>query len=124
MKNLDLKNSAEFKARQRAPLATLTDRVSAAADGHASAANHDRMELQRACTVLWVATLSLMTAFIHNTAPAHRHLIARKIAKNLSMLHREDLVFTTECRMIFNNLAQRWTAKAEQLAHHRGREPV
>ena len=83
---------------------------------HPAAANDDRIALQRACTALWVATLSLMTAFMHNAAPAHRYLIARKIAKNLSMLHREESVFTAECRMIFSNLAQRWSAKAEQLA--------
>ena len=84
---------------------------------HAAAANDDRIALQRACTALWVATLALMTAFMHNNAPAHRYLIARKIANNLSMLHREELVFTAECRLIFSNLAQRWTTKAEQLAH-------
>jgi len=78
--------------------------------------DRDRVALQRACTALWMATLSLMTAFLHNTAPAHRVLIARKIAKNLSMLREEEQVFTGECRMIFSNLAQRWHDKAEQLA--------
>lgn len=91
--------------------------VSCHAEPRPAAANDDHIALQRACMALWVATLSLMTAFMHNNAPAHRYLIARKIAKNLSMLHREEQVFTTECRMIFNNLAQRWTAKADQLAH-------
>ena len=80
------------------------------------AADDAHLALQRACTALWVATLSLMTAFMHNNAPAHRCLIARKIAKNLTMLHEEEQVFTVECRMIFSNLAQRWTAKADQLA--------
>lgn len=84
---------------------------------HASEA----LALSRACTALWVATLSLMTAFMHNTAPAHRLLIARKIARNLATLQQEDRVFTAECRMIFANLAQRWSAKAEQLA--RGEQP-
>lgn len=84
---------------------------------HASEA----LALSRACTALWVATLSLMTAFMHNSAPAHRHLIARKIARNLATLQEEDRVFTTECRMIFANLAQRWSAKADQLAP--GQEP-
>jgi hypothetical protein len=74
--------------------------------------------MQRACTALWVATLSLMTAFMHNTAPAHRLLIARKIARNLSTLREEESVFTTECRMIFSNLAQRWHEKAEQLSRN------
>src|SRR5512140_1584043 len=93
----------------------------AATPSHPAAANGDRIALQRACTALWVATLSLMTAFMHNNAPAHRYLIARKIAKNLAMLHREEQVFTRECRMIFANLAQRWTAKADQLAHQEDR---
>ena len=87
------------------------------AEPHRAAADNDLIALQRACTALWVATLSLMTAFMHNNAPAHRYLIARKIAKNLAMLHREEQVFSAECRMIFDNLARRWTANAEQLAH-------
>jgi hypothetical protein len=76
----------------------------------------EALALSRACTTLWVATLSLMTAFMQTSAPAHRYLIARKIAKNLSMLREEEQVFTAECRMIFSNLAQRWSAKADQLA--------
>jgi hypothetical protein len=83
------------------------------------AGNEGRSEqalaLSRACTALWVATLSLMTAFMQTSAPAHRYLIARKIARNLGML-REETCFTPECRMIFANLSQRWNAKADQLA--------
>jgi hypothetical protein len=81
------------------------------------------LALTRACTALWVATLSLMTAFMQTGAPAHRYLIARKIAKNLHMLRGEEEVFTPECRMIFANLAQRWTAKADQLAPGERRPP-
>lgn len=73
------------------------------------------VKLSRACAALWTATLALMTAFMQNPAPAHRVLIARKIAKNLKVLHEQDC-FTTECRMIFSNLAQRWTAKADLLS--------
>ena len=76
----------------------------------------EALALSRACAALWVATLSLMTAFMQTSAPAHRYLIARKIARNLSMLREEEQVFTAECRMIFANLAQRWTAKADRLA--------
>ena len=86
-----------------------------------AAANDDRLALQRACAALWVATLSLMTAFMHNNAPAHRYLIARKIAKNLTMLGEEEQVFTVESRMTFSVLAQRWTAKADQLARQNER---
>jgi hypothetical protein len=89
-----------------------------ASPSQAAAVDNDRLALQRACTALWLTTLSLMTAFMHDTAPAHRLLIARKIAKNLSMLREEELIFTAECRLIFSNLAQRWNDKASQLAHH------
>jgi hypothetical protein len=71
--------------------------------------------LSRACVALWMATLSLMTAFMQTPAPAHRYLIARKIARNLATLREQDC-FTRECRMIFSNLSQHWTAKANQLA--------
>jgi hypothetical protein len=82
--------------------------------------NADALALSRACTALWMATLSLMTAFMQTAAPAHRYLIARKIAKNLCILREQDC-FTAECRMIFSNLSQRWHAKADQLAHHEDR---
>ncbi len=80
--------------------------------------NADALALSRACAALWMATLSLMTAFMQTGAPAHRYLIARKIAKNLAILREQDC-FSAECRLIFSNLSQRWNAKADQLA---GRE--
>lgn len=76
----------------------------------------EKLALTHACTALWVATLSLMTAFMQTTAPAHRYLIARKIARNLATLREEEAVFSAECRMIFNNLSQRWSANADRLA--------
>jgi hypothetical protein len=85
----------------------------------AAAANQNRddtIALTRACNALWVATLSLMTAFMQTAAPAHRYLIARKIARNLAMLREQEACFTVECRMIFSNLSQRWSVKADQLA--------
>ena len=82
--------------------------------------NADALALSRACTALWMATLSLMTAFMQTGAPAHRYLIARKIAKNLRLLREQDC-FTAECRMIFSNLSQHWNAKADQLAQHEDR---
>jgi hypothetical protein len=85
--------------------------------------NHDSADalaLSRACVALWMATLSLMTAFMQTPAPAHRYLIARKIARNLGTLREQDC-FTRECRMIFANLSQRWTAKADQLARQEDR---
>jgi len=80
----------------------------------AADADANALKLSQACAALWTATLALMTAFMQNPAPAHRLLIARKIAKNLKVLHEQEC-FTTECRMIFSNLAQRWTAKADLL---------
>lgn len=76
----------------------------------------EQLALAHACSALWVATLALMTAFMQTAAPAHRYLIARKIARNLGTLHEEDAVFSTECRAVFHNLSQRWGAKADQLA--------
>jgi hypothetical protein len=83
-------------------------------------ADANAVTLSRACAALWTATLALMTAFMQTPAPAHRLLIARKIARNLKLLHEQDC-FTTECRMIFSNLSQRWTAKAELLARQEDR---
>lgn len=83
--------------------------------GEGSAMSADALALSRACAALWMATLSLMTAFMQTGAPAHRYLIARKIARNLGTLREQDC-FTAECRMIFSNLSQRWSAKADQLA--------
>ncbi len=76
--------------------------------------------LSRACAALWTATLALMTAFMTTSAPAHRYLIARKIARNLGTLQQQDC-FTVECRMIFSNLSERWTAKADLLASQEDR---
>jgi hypothetical protein len=81
----------------------------------AGAANAQAIALSQACAALWMATLSLMTAFMQTGAPAHRYLIARKIARNLGTLREQDC-FTAECRMIFSNLSKRWSAKADQLA--------
>ena len=75
----------------------------------------EEIVLTRACNALWVATMALMTAFMQNPAPAHRDLIARKIARNLGTLREQDC-FTTECRMIFSNLAAHWITRADQLA--------
>jgi hypothetical protein len=91
------------------------DRAAKAAVPTGTAKNADALALSRACTALWMATLSLMTAFMQTAAPAHRYLIARKIAKNLGLLREQDC-FTAECRMIFTNLSQHWAAKADQLA--------
>jgi hypothetical protein len=78
-------------------------------------ATADALALSRACSALWIATLSLMAAFMQTSAPAHRYLIARKIARNLETLRDQDC-FTPTCRATFSKLSQRWAANADQLA--------
>jgi hypothetical protein len=72
--------------------------------------------LAQASRALWLATLSLMTAFMQTPAPAHRYLIARRIGRNFDTLARQDDCFDSGCRASFARLAQRWTARAEQFA--------
>lgn len=71
-------------------------------------------ELAQACTALWLATLSLMTAFMHNTAPAYRLLLARRIARNLDTLRGQEC-FSADSRSRFARLALRWDDKARAL---------
>lgn len=68
--------------------------------------------LLQACTALWLATLSLMTAFMRTPAPAHRYLLARRIARNFMTLHEQEC-FTRRTRATFEKLAKRWQRKAE-----------
>jgi hypothetical protein len=82
------------------------------AQAHASPA----VLLAQASRALWAATLSLMTAYMQNTAPAHRYLLARRIARNFSTLATQDC-FDTACRASFERLAERWHSKAEQNRH-------
>lgn len=85
-------------------------------DSPSSAARHAPVppELAQACTALWLATLSLMTAFMHNTAPAHRFLLARRIARNLDTL-RGQQCFSADSRSRFARLARHWDDKARAL---------
>lgn len=71
-------------------------------------------ELARACSALWLATLSLMTAFMQTQAPAHRWLLARRIARNLHTLQAQEC-FAPECRERFARLARRWEGNAQRL---------
>ena len=72
--------------------------------------------LVQANRALWVATLSLMTAFMQTAAPAHRYLLARRISRNFDTLSRETGSFDAGCLASFGRLASRWRARAEQLA--------
>jgi hypothetical protein len=82
----------------------------------------DAQALVRACTALWTATLSLMAAFMHTAGPAHRYLIARRIARNLSTLHAQDC-FGADTRERFAALSERWQDKAQRLAPHEDQRP-
>lgn len=74
----------------------------------------DTLALSQACNALWAATLSLMVAFMQTSAPAHRYLIARRIARNLETLQGEDC-FTQASRDSFSKLSRRWNDKADRL---------
>ena len=73
-----------------------------------------------ASRALWSATLALMTAFMQNQAPAHRYLLARRIARNFDTLSGQEC-FDSPCRASFLRLARRWQARAEQLSPQRAR---
>ncbi len=64
-------------------------------------------ELARAGCALWLATLSLMTAYMHQQAAAHRALLARRIARNLHTLQGLEC-FGEDCRWRFGRLARKW----------------
>ncbi|HZY19019.1 MAG TPA: hypothetical protein VFE82_11095 [Ramlibacter sp.] len=70
--------------------------------------------LQDASRALWLATLSLMAAFMQTQAPAHRYLMARRIARNFETL-REQECFDADCRRRFARLGSRWQAQADRL---------
>jgi len=70
--------------------------------------------LHEASRALWLATLSLMTAFMHTQAPAHRYLIARRIARNFETLTNQDC-FPADCRQRFARLGARWHRHADRL---------
>lgn len=81
----------------------------------AATAADDRAKLSQACTALWTATLSLMTAYMQTPAPAHRLLMARRIASNFGVL-KEQECFTSSSRASFSRLAAHWAEKADKLS--------
>lgn len=74
--------------------------------------------LAQACQALWLATLSLMTAFMQTRAPAHRLLLARRIADNFRTLRGEDS-FSDRTRASFTKLWRHWDEKARSLSEGR-----
>jgi hypothetical protein len=81
----------------------------------AQASASPAQQLAQAHGALWLATLSLMTAFMQTPAPAHRYLLARRIGRNLDTLARGDC-FDSGSRATFARLSSRWSARAEQFA--------
>ena len=75
----------------------------------------DIQQLANACHSLWLATLSLMTAYMHNQAPAHRLLLARRIARNFATL-RDQPCYGERTRARFTKLAARWERTAQRLS--------
>ena len=75
-------------------------------------------QLAQASRALWAATLSLMAAFMQTSAPAHRYLLARRIARNFETLAAQDC-FDSGSRASFGRLSGRWQAKSEQFAPER-----
>jgi len=69
--------------------------------------------LAAANRALWLATLALMTAFMQMHAPAHRLLLARRIARNFETLSRQEC-FDARTRASFTRLQARWQAHTEQ----------
>jgi hypothetical protein len=70
--------------------------------------------LEQASQALWAATLSLMTAFMQHSAPAHRLLLARRIAANFQTLCEQEC-FSARTRDSFSRLARRWQDHATRL---------
>jgi hypothetical protein len=79
------------------------------------AMNDSARLLELACKALWSATLSLMTAYMQTAAPAHRLLLARRIAANFDALSQQDS-FSRNSREAFCRLQHRWQHTAERLA--------
>lgn len=73
-------------------------------------------QLAEASRALWLASLSLMTAFMATRAPAHRLLMARRLARNFGTL-AEQPCFDRKACASFARLARRWQANADRLAH-------
>jgi methionine-rich copper-binding protein CopC len=81
-------------------------------------------ELTLACTSLWLSTLSLMTAFMQQRAPAHRYLLAQRIARNFATLRAQPECFSEDTLDKFEALERRWQLKAERLSPSRTQQPA
>jgi hypothetical protein len=84
------------------------------------AAQLDQLRLAQACRSLWLATLSLMAAFMHNGAPAHRQQLARRIARNLDTLAAQRDIFPAADCARFAQLGAHWHRRAAHCAPQAG----
>jgi len=100
--------------RERAAMKPLPSAQAAAASAPAAADPSQMRALAQACQSLWSATLSLMTAFMQTPAPAHRLMLARRIARNYCTL-ADQPCFDDKTRASFSRLNARWAAKVERL---------
>lgn len=75
----------------------------------------DERALRDACIALWLATLSLMAAYMKCPARGQRHMIARRISRNFATLCEQGC-FATPARTSFARLSARWRDTAECLA--------
>jgi len=110
-------------SRQVAPPAQETDSATPA-QAQASPASSfvQARRLADANRALWMATLSLMTAFMQTPAPAHRHLLAGRISRNFDTLSRQDC-FDAGCRGSFERLSHRWQVQSDRFAPDAPRAP-
>lgn len=89
---------------------------------HARSEESLALRLAAANRALWTATLALMTAFMQTPAPAHRYLLARRIARNFDTLSGQEC-FDQGCRATFARLAKRWHARSQQFSPTPPRHP-
>lgn len=68
--------------------------------------------LLQACRALWGFTLQLMQAYRHTPGPAHRVMLARRIARNVRTLEHEADHFAPHNRDALARLSRRWAALA------------
>ena len=73
------------------------------------------VSLAAANRALWLATLGLMTAYMQTHAPAHRYLLAARIARNFQTLSQQEC-FDGNCQARFARLARRWEDNAARFA--------
>jgi hypothetical protein len=96
--------------------APAADRTAAPYNAAGRASPGELLALSQACKSLWLATLSLMTAYMQCHQPAHRYLLARRISRNFSTLYAQPECFNATQLASFARLSARWQDRADRLA--------